>query len=280
MIFAGCDVGSLTGEAVILEDDRIIASEIIRVRPRPEQTAREVMEKALEKIGKTIEAIDYCVSTGYGREKIPFATSSISEISCHGRGAQWACPEVRTIIDIGGQDCKVIRVDKYGYMVDFVMNDKCAAGTGRFLENMAKVLGVGLEELAPLSLNSKTRVAITKTCTVLSQIEVIYMISDGIELADIASGINYAMADRIAKLVRRVGIREGVAITGGVAKNFAVVNAIGEVLGIKFVSLGEVDPQIVGALGSALFARERWQKARQREAGQAGTDPATKSICA
>jgi predicted CoA-substrate-specific enzyme activase len=280
MIFAGCDVGSLTGEAVILEDDRIISSEIIRVRPRPEQTAREVMEKALDKIGKTFEDIDYCVSTGYGREKIPFAKSSISEISCHGRGAQWACPEVRTIIDIGGQDCKVIRVDKYGYMVDFVMNDKCAAGTGRFLENMAKVLGVGLEDLAPLSLNSKTRVAITKTCTVLSQIEVIYMISDGIELADIASGINYAMAERIAKLVRRVGIREGVAITGGVAKNFAVVNAISEVLGIKFVNLGEVDPQIVGALGSALFARERWQKAQQRESGQAGTDPATKSVCA
>ncbi len=277
MIFAGCDVGSLTGEAVILEDDRILSSEIIRVRPRPEQTAREVTEKALGKIGKTLADIDYCVSTGYGREKIPFARSSISEISCHGRGAQWACPEVRTIIDIGGQDCKVIRVDKYGYMMDFVMNDKCAAGTGRFLESMAKVLGVGLEDLAPLSLSSKGRVAITKTCTVLSQIEVMYMISDGIERSDIAAGINYAMAERISKLVRRVGIKEGVAITGGVAKNFAVVNAISDVMGIKFVNLGEVDPQIVGALGSALFARERWQKAQQREAGPTGGN-AAKSV--
>jgi (R)-2-hydroxyacyl-CoA dehydratese activating ATPase len=268
MIFAGCDVGSLTGEAVILDDEKILCSEIIRVRPRPEQTATEVTEKALSKIGMSFNDIDYCVSTGYGREKIPFAKSSISEISCHGRGAQWACPEVRTIIDIGGQDCKVIRVDKYGYMMDFVMNDKCAAGTGRFLENMAKVLGVGLEELAPLSQSSQRRVAITKTCTVLSQIEVIYMLSDGIERADIAAGINYAMAERISKLVRRVGIREGVAITGGVAKNFAVVNAISEVLGIKFVSLNEVDPQIVGALGSALFAKERWQKAKEREAVQ------------
>ena len=274
MIFAGCDVGSLTGEAVILEDDKILSSEIIRVRPRPEQTALEVTTKALQKIGRTFEDIDYCVSTGYGREKIPFARSSISEISCHGRGAQWACPEVRTIIDIGGQDCKVIRVDKFGYMVDFVMNDKCAAGTGRFLENMAKVLGVGLEDLAPLSQSSKSRVAITKTCTVLSQIEVIYMISDGIERADIAAGINYAMAERISKLVKRVGIREGVAITGGVAKNFAVKEAVGEVLGINFVDLGEVDPQIVGALGSALFARERWQ----RLSNTAGGKTATKTV--
>jgi len=278
MIFAGCDVGSLTGEAAILEDEKILSSEIIRVRPRPEQTAQEVTEKALKKIGMTFDDIDYCVSTGYGREKIPFARSSISEISCHGRGAQWANPGVRTIIDIGGQDCKVIRVDKYGYMVDFVMNDKCAAGTGRFLENMAKVLGVGLEDLAPLLMNSTKRVAMTKTCTVLSQIEVIYMISDGIERADIASGINFAMAERIAKLVRRVGIKEGVAITGGVAKNFAVVDAIREVLGIDFVDLGEVDPQIVGALGSALFARERWQKAQQRETGSAGGKTERKSV--
>ena len=280
MIFAGCDVGSLTGEAVILEGEKILSSEIIRVRPRPEQTAREVTEKALDKIGMSFDDIDYCVSTGYGREKIPFAQSSISEISCHGRGAQWANPDVRTIIDIGGQDCKVIKVDKYGYMVDFVMNDKCAAGTGRFLESMAKVLSVGLEDLAPLSMEATHRITLTKTCTVLSQIEVIYMLSDGIERSSIASGISYAMAERISKLVRRVGIKESVAITGGVAKNSAVVNAVMDVLGIHFASLGEVDPQIVGALGSALFAKERWQKARQREAGPAGGNKDTKSVCA
>lgn len=264
MIFAGCDVGSLTGEAVIMENQAILSSEIIRVRPRPEQTALEVTTKALHKAGLTVGDVDYCVSTGYGREKIPFARSSISEISCHGRGAQWAAPGVRTIIDIGGQDCKVIRVDKFGYMADFVMNDKCAAGTGRFLENMAKVLGVGLEDLAPLSMSARERVSLTKTCTVLSQIEVIYMISDGVDRASIASGINYAMAERISKLARRVGIRESVVITGGVAKNFAVVKAVEDVLGVHFQSLGDVDPQIVGALGAALFAEERWNKEQQR----------------
>lgn len=267
MIFAGCDVGSLTGEAVIMEDDRILSSEIIRVRPRPEQTALEVTTAALGKAGLKLEDIEYCVSTGYGREKIPFAKSSISEISCHGKGAQWANPGVRTIIDIGGQDCKVVKVDKYGYMVDFVMNDKCAAGTGRFLEGMARVLGVRLEDLAPLSQNAPGRVALTKTCTVLSQIEVIYMLSDGIDRSEIAAGINYAMAERIVKLVRRVGVKEQIAMTGGVAKNFAVVDAIREVLGVDFASLGDIDPQIVGALGAAIIAGERWRKGRQRSDG-------------
>jgi (R)-2-hydroxyacyl-CoA dehydratese activating ATPase len=270
MIFAGCDVGSLTGEAVIMEDSSILSSSIIRVRTRPEQTALEVTTKALEKLNLTVKDISYCVSTGYGRDKIPFAGSSISEISCHGKGAQWANPGVRTIIDIGGQDCKVIKVDKYGYMVDFVMNDKCAAGTGRFLEGMARVLGVSLEDLAPLSQSAARRVALTKTCTVLSQIEVIHMLSDGIDRSEIAAGINFAMADRISKLAKRVGIKEQIAITGGVAKNFAVVNAIREVLDIDFASLGEVDPQIVGALGAAIIAQERWRKDFQRSDGVKG----------
>ena len=255
MIYVGCDVGSLSGEAVIIEDNAIVVHEIIRVRPRPEQTALEVTQKALTKAKMSFDDIDYCVSTGYGREKIPFAQSSISEISCHGRGAQWANPSVRTIIDIGGQDAKVIKVDKFGYMVDFVMNDKCAAGTGRFLEGMAKVLGVELEDLAALSSGAASPVSLTKTCTVLSQFEVLYMLNDGIDRTNIAAGINRAMAERVSKLAKRVGIREGVAITGGVAKNFAVVKSLSEVLGLEFVSLGEVDPQIVGALGAALFAK-------------------------
>ena len=260
MIYVGCDVGSLTGEAVIIKDDSIIRYEIIRVRPRPEQTALEVTKKALTEAKMSFDDIDYCVSTGYGREKIPFAQSSISEISCHGRGAQWANPSVRTIIDIGGQDAKVIKVDKLGYMVDFVMNDKCAAGTGRFLEGMAKVLGAELEDLAALSSGAASPVALTKTCTVLSQFEVLYMLNDGVDRANIAAGINRAMAERISKLVNRVGIKEGVAITGGVAKNFAVVQSLMEVLRVEFVSLGDVDPQIVGALGAALFAKERAER--------------------
>ena len=264
MIVAGCDVGSLSGEAVIMKDDSIISYEIVRVRPRPEQTAQDVMEKALVKAGLSLSDIDYCVSTGYGREKIPFSNSSISEISCHGRGAHWANPAVRTVIDIGGQDCKVIRVDKLGYMVDFAMNDKCAAGTGRFLEGMAKALGVPLEELGPLSLISESPVRITKTCSVLAQFDVICMINDGYAKADIAAGINNAMAERISKMTKKVGLRSEVAMSGGVAKNSAVVRSLSEVLGVELLEMTEVDPQIIGALGAALFAGERFERQQQR----------------
>jgi (R)-2-hydroxyacyl-CoA dehydratese activating ATPase len=263
MIVAGCDVGSLSGEAVIMKDDAIVAYDIMRVRPRPELTAQEVMTRTLAKASLALEDLDYCVSTGYGREKIPFANSSISEISCHGRGAHWANPAVRTVIDIGGQDCKVIRVDKLGYMVDFAMNDKCAAGTGRFLEGMAKALGVTLDDLGPLSLQSTCPVKITKTCSVLAQFDVICMINDGEELADIAAGINKAMAERISKMTRKVGVRREVAMTGGVAKNSAVVDGLKSVLGLDLMELNGADPQIVGALGAALFARERAQRERR-----------------
>jgi len=264
MIVAGCDVGSLSGEAVIMKNDSIIAYEIMRVRPRPEQTAHEAMSKALGKANLTMGDIAYCVSTGYGREKISFANSSISEISCHGKGAHWVKQDVRTVIDIGGQDCKVIRVDKFGYMVDFTMNDKCAAGTGRFLENMAKILGLNQEELGPISFNAVSPIGITKTCTVLAQFDVICMLNDGRDRADIAAGINRAMAERIGKMSKKVGIRKEVTITGGVAKNPAVVKILREVLGVDILELDNIDPQIVGALGAALFAKERFERERMR----------------
>ena len=266
MIFAGCDVGSLTGEAVIMEGDSIIAHEIMRVRPRPEVTAEEVTSRALAKANLSFADLSYCVSTGYGREKIPFANSSISEISCHGRGAHWVNPAVRTVIDIGGQDCKLIRVDKMGYMVDFLMNDKCAAGTGRFLEGMAKVLGVKLEELGQLGLQGCSPIGITKTCTVLAQFDVLCLINDGRDRADIAAGIGRAMAERVSKLAKRVGVRSEVAMTGGVAKNAAVVESLQALLGTRLYQLESIDPQIVGALGAALFARERYERAERRRA--------------
>lgn len=264
MIFAGCDVGSLTGKAVILQDNEIKAHEIMRVRPRPEQTAQEVMTKALNKAGLTFDDLTYCVSTGYGRERIPFAQSSISEISCHGRGAHWVNPEVRTIIDIGGQDLKVIRVDRFGYMADFTMNDKCAAGTGRFLENMAKIMGLSLDELGPQAFEATQPVGITKTCTVLAQFDVLCLLTDGETKADISAGIARAMAERIAKMARRVGVKKEVAMTGGVAKNPAVVRSLQEVLGVQLYEMTKVDPQSIGALGAALFAQERFERQKKR----------------
>jgi predicted CoA-substrate-specific enzyme activase len=265
MLVAGCDVGSLSGEAVIMDRDSIIAYDIMRVRPRPEQTAQEAMARALAVANLSLEDIDYCVSTGYGREKIAFAKSSISEISCHGKGAHWANPHIRTVIDIGGQDCKVIRVDKFGYMADFTMNDKCAAGTGRFLEGMARVLGVTLEELGAISFEATSPISITKTCTVLAQFDVISMLNDGKKRPDIAAGIGKAMAERISKMTKKVGIRKDVTITGGVAKNPAVVENLKDVLGVEIRKLDGVDPQIVGALGAALFARERLERERRSQ---------------
>ena len=255
MIVAGCDVGSLSAEAVIMRDGSILSYEIIRVRPRPEQSATEVMDKALSEAGLTYKDIEYCVSTGYGRERIPFANSNISEISCHGKGAQWLVPSARTVIDVGGQDCKVIRVDENGKLVNFVMNDKCAAGTGRFLELMAKVLRVGIEDLGPQSLNSKQRVSITNMCSIFAESEVLHFIYAEKDPADIAAGINHAMAERVQSLVKRVGLEKDICITGGVAKNVGVVNDLEEMLEVTAEKL-TVDPQIVGAIGASLFAKE------------------------
>ncbi|MBC2715171.1 MAG: 2-hydroxyglutaryl-CoA dehydratase [Desulfobacteraceae bacterium] len=264
MIVAGVDVGSLSGEAVIMSNGNILSQEIIRVRPLPEQTANDVTIKALESAKLSLDDIDYCVSTGYGREMIPFANGSISEISCHGKGAFWATPSVRTVIDIGGQDCKVIRVDDKGNLLNFMMNDKCAAGTGRFLEVMAKTLGVELRELGPLALESKAPTGITSICSIICQFEVMMLLNEGKDRPDIAAGISKAMARRVMRLVKGVGKKSDVALTGGVAKNPAVVKSLQEFLEMEIVKL-DIDPQIVGALGAALVATERLKKKLQKE---------------
>jgi len=255
MIVAGCDVGSLSAEAVIMSDGSIISSEIIRVRPRPEQSATDVMDKALARAGLTYKDIECCVSTGYGRERIPFANGNVSELSCHGKGAQWLVPSVRTVIDVGGQDCKVIRVDENGKLINFVMNDKCAAGTGRFLEFMAKVLGVGIEDLGPLALATERPAPITNMCSIYAESEVLHYVYEGKNPAEIAAGINHAMAERVNSLVKRVGVEKDICITGGVAKNIGVVKNLEEMLQVNAEAL-PVDPQIVGAIGAGLFAKE------------------------
>ncbi|MBT3226903.1 MAG: 2-hydroxyglutaryl-CoA dehydratase [Deltaproteobacteria bacterium] len=256
MIVAGCDVGSLSAEAVILNNESIVAYDIIRVRPRPEQSAEDVMGTALSKSGLSYDDIDFCVSTGYGRENIPFAQGNVSEISCHGKGAQWLIPSVRTIIDVGGQDCKAITVDENGDLVNFLMNDKCASGTGRFLEGVSKTLGISLEELAALSLKGEKELLITSVCSVFAETEALSLINEGETLSDVAAGISLAMAKRINSLVKRIGIKNDVCFTGGVAKNPGVVKAIEKILDVNVINLPE-DPQIIGALGAALFARER-----------------------
>ncbi|UCD57012.1 MAG: 2-hydroxyglutaryl-CoA dehydratase [Candidatus Hydrogenedentota bacterium] len=259
MIVAGCDVGSLTAEAVIMENGTILGAEIIRVRPRAEQSARDVMDKVLARLDLSHDDIDYCVSTGYGRETIPFARENISEISCHAKGAHWLIPSIRTVVDVGGQDCKAIRVDGEGLLEDFVMNDKCAAGTGRSLELMAEVLGVDITELGPLSLQARSPVSITNQCSIFAEMEILHYLCEEKSIADIAAGINESMARRVKMLVGKVGVKEDIGVTGGVSKNVGVVKSLERMLGKTFLQFPE-DPQIVGALGAALFAAEKAKK--------------------
>ena len=259
MIVAGCDVGSLSAEAVILKDGDILGSEIIRVRPKAEQSAREVMDKLLEKLSLSYDDIEYTVTTGYGRESIPFADHNISEISCHGKGAHFLVPSIKTVIDVGGQDCKAIRVDENGDLEDFVMNDKCAAGTGRSLELNSEALGVSVGQLGPLSLEASHTITITNQCSIFTELEIMHLLMEDTEPANIAAGINEAMARRVKLLVGRIGVKSDIGITGGVSKNVGVVQCLENMLDTKFTGFSE-DPQIIGALGAAVFARERLQK--------------------
>jgi len=258
MIVAGCDVGSLTGKAVILKNGEIISYAIVPTTPRPQRTAENAMDETLGKGGLKLEHIEYIVSTGYGREKISFADSNITEITCHGRGAYWLAPTVRTVIDIGGQDCKVILLDDKGDVRDFRMNDKCAAGTGRFLEVMARALGLELEELGSVSLSPKSSAIITSQCSVFAESEVVTLIAEGAELPDIIAGIHKSIAGRLISMVKGINPKKDFILTGGVAKNAGVVKFLEDELG-KIEKI-PVDPQIAGAIGAALIAKERLER--------------------
>lgn len=255
MIVAGCDVGSLTAEAVIMKDAEIICSHIMGVRATAEKSAASVMNAALARVGLDYGDIDSCYSTGYGRQAIAFSKKNISEISCHGMGAFWADNSIRTIVDIGGQDCKVISIDEKGLVREFIMNDKCAAGTGRCLEVLARALDVELDQLGPLSQKAKKPINLTNKCSIFMELEVMQHVYKKRKTRDIAAGINNAVAKRVVSLSRSVPLKPGFAITGGVSKNIGVVRRMEELLDIKFKQLA-VDPQIIGALGAAIFAQK------------------------
>ncbi len=263
MIVAGCDVGSLTAKATVLKDDEILGTELVRSRASGGQSANDVMDKLLERLDLDHSDIDFCVGTGYGRYVVPFADDNVSEISCHGRGAKWLAPAVKTIIDVGGQDIKVIRVDDNGSVEEFGMNNKCAAGTGRSLEIMAKSLGVDISELGPLSLEASNPVVLHKPCFVMAEIEIKHLIFEGRDNADIAAGINDITARSILNLVRDVGIKKEVGMTGGVAKHAGVVKSLEQLLDTAFVQFS-IDPQLIGAVGAALFAADKVRKLRNR----------------
>jgi len=256
---AGCDVGSLTSKAVIMRDGKIAESVIIKSKAKPGDSADAAMGQALAKAGLAMKDIGYCVGTGYGRDRISFIQEAVTEIACHGRGAQWMVPSARTVIDIGGQDCKAMRLDDRGNMVKFTANDKCASGTGRFLEVMARVLHVELGELGTLSASSRNAVTLASACTVWAQADVIQHLNNGVPVADIAAGINSAMASRMSVIVNNIGFERDVVMTGGVAKNAGVVAALEKLLGLRIKRVTRADPQLAGAIGAALIAADRVQ---------------------
>ncbi|MEW5783919.1 MAG: acyl-CoA dehydratase activase [Bacillota bacterium] len=254
MPVAGIDVGSLSAEVVILDQERVLGYVILPTGANSKLAAEKALQEALRAAELGRADLEYIVATGYGRISIPFAQKRITEITCHGRGAFYLFPAVRTVIDIGGQDSKAIRLNEHGKVLDFAMNDKCSAGTGRFLEVMAQALEVDLPGLAALSESAARSVPISSMCTVFAESEVVSLIAGGLAREEIARGLHDAITDRTSGLVARVGLAEQVVMTGGVAKNGAVVRALADKLNTEI--LVPPEPQIVGALGAALLAWE------------------------
>jgi predicted CoA-substrate-specific enzyme activase len=252
--FAGIDVGSLSTEGVILDaGGELVGCSIIQTGANSTRAAEEALVKALAEAAVARDNVKGIVATGYGRVSVPFADEKITEISCHGLGAHRLFPRAGTVIDIGGQDSKVIRVGEDGRVLDFTMNDKCAAGTGRFLEVMAAKLQVSLDEMGALSLSSRGEVNISSVCTVFAESEVVSLVAHNYPKAEIIRGLHRAIVNRVASMVRMTGIHGEVIMSGGVAKNSGVVALMAEKLG-DTIHVPE-EPQIVGALGAALHAR-------------------------
>jgi len=257
--FAGIDIGSTMTKVVILQD-KIIASVVGPTGPEQRHLANKVMEQALAQAGISFSAITYIIATGYGRINVPFADKQMTEISCHSRGIGWLFPRAKTVIDIGGQDSKVILVEN-NRPVNFVMNDKCAAGSGRFLEVIADSLQVPLDQLGTLSLQSTHPLEISNICTVWAEQEVTAKRAQGAPLPDLIAGLHEALANRVIRLANRLKIKEPVVITGGGAKNQGLVQALSRQFQTPLLIPEE--PLITGALGAALLGLDLAQKARE-----------------
>ena len=256
MYVMGIDSGSTSTNAVIMNaDKKIIASTVVRTGAKSADSAARALEEVLKAAGLIKDDLFYIVSTGYGRVSIDFADENVTEISCHGRGAHYFNPAIRAILDIGGQDSKAIHLNQAGEVTDFVMNDKCAAGTGRFLEMIARTLEIDVSELGPAALTSTEEIEITSMCSVFAESEVISLIANNKEKPDIAWGVCKAIANKAYSLLKRVGMEEEFMMTGGVAKNPGVVKAVEERIGSKLYICQE--PEIVGAAGACLYALDK-----------------------
>lgn len=255
MIFAGIDIGSRTSKAVLLQNNSIISKTLADVSHGPEKSAENVLTLACKAAKIEKKSLKALCSTGYGRESVSSSSFHVSEISCHGKGVSWFDNSIRTVIDIGGQDCKVLSINADGFVEDFRMNAKCAAGTGVSIEILADMLEISVEELSRLAIKSKRAVPLTSKCTLYLELEVLSWLFQGKKLKPLARGITNAIATQIVQLIRSLPSAPPIAITGGVAKNKAVVKEIERQLQQVITPL-PCDPQFIGAVGAALFALE------------------------
>ncbi len=252
-IVAGIDIGAATAKAVVLNGIKLISSYVMPTGENVKKAAWLVMKQALGEVGMTIDDIGYIIATGYGRRKVEFANEVITEVSCHAKGVNSLLPEARTVIDIGGQDSKVITVDNKGNIINFAMNDKCAAGTGRFLEVMARALNAEIEDIGQISLNGLLPCQISNTCTVFAESEMVTLRAEGESRENILAGIHDAMAHRVVIMGKSIGFKNQIVFTGGVARNTGMKKALEKRIG-EGITVPE-KPQIIGALGAAIIAR-------------------------
>lgn len=256
MYTLGIDIGSTSSKAVIMQDGTRLVSECVISLGTGTVGPEQALEQIFSESGLSRQDICYTVVTGYGRMNCAYADSQVSELSCHAKGIHFLLPDVRTIIDIGGQDAKAINISDEGHLLAFQMNDKCAAGTGRFLDVMAKVLNVDISEMGPLSQRAVNPVSISNTCTVFAESEVISHLSSNIAIEDILAGIHNSVAKRVAGMALRLGHPNAVAMSGGVALNSGIVRAMEQELGCSV----QVHPccQAAGAIGASIFAWEKY----------------------
>lgn len=270
-ITAGIDVGSVSSQAVVMVDGRVYAYHSTRTGSNSPDSAYKALNGALEGSDLTLEDLHYVIGTGYGRVNVPFADRAITEIACHARGANFmAGSRIRTILDMGGQDCKVMRCDEKGKVQNFIMNDKCAAGTGRGMEVIADTLGVPIEDIGRRSFEIDGQPpAVSNVCTVFAKSEATALLKAGWSVNKVLASYCAAMAERVAGLIERIGVEPEFFITGGIAKNEGVVKRVEEIIGVQATPLDEstnLDPQIAGALGAAVFAQALLKKERKKAA--------------
>ena len=252
MIYAGIDIGSITAKAALIQDGQLVGIHTIPTGYNHIKAGEQVFEALLNETNISRTQVEKIVSTGYGRASISFADKSITEILCHGTGAHFTNPDIRGIIDVGGQDSKAILLDENGQVNNFAMNDKCAAGTGRFLEVMAKALDVPLDQMGDVGLKSEKPVKISSICTVFAESEVISMIANQEKREDIIAGIHDSAAARVAILARKIKIKAPIMMTGGVAKNKGMRSALGKYIQADLIV--SQTPQENGAIGAAVLA--------------------------